>query len=273
MRAVDSPIPAHAQPDFTDAERQQGIFLPCVCRPDEDITVLRAEDGPGMPTTVVARERLGEDIVRLVLLPSLPFPFRPGQFVHVVGPTGIIRPYSLANEPDAPLELHVRRIATGALSPWLCDEVEVGHELHIRGPFGHCHYRRGTPEQPLLLAGFSTGIAPMLGIVRDAVEQGHTGPIDLFFATASSLGLYVRAELDALAQQHSDVRIHYSTLQGGDANRPVAEMILATIDDLPHRKIFLSGSPLGVLKLDERLRSSTEEPLDITSDPFYFGRG
>ena len=117
---------------------------------------------------------------RLRLRPEGSFDYQPGQYVQLRRPDGLARSYSLASLPrEGWLELHVRRVTDGRMSSWIFDELHVGGRLELRGPFGDCHYEPGRPEQPLLLAGLGTGLAPLYGIARDALESGHTGPVQL----------------------------------------------------------------------------------------------
>jgi CDP-4-dehydro-6-deoxyglucose reductase, E3 len=270
MRAVDSIVPQHAQPHFTAGEIAAGLFLPCVCRPVSDLVIAALDDEPGLATSVLRHEHVGDGVAILELLPSLPFLFRPGQFVHVLGPGNVPRPYSLASEPDGPLELHVRRIEGGAVSPWLADGVRRGDRVLVRGPFGRCHYGPGQPERALLLAGTGTGLAPLLGILRDALSGGHRGPIVLVHGARTSAGLYARSELERIADAHRNVRVHFSVLD--DVGRvPGAalldDVVVRLFAELTDPRVFTSGSASMVQRIEQRLRELAPA-IEITSDPF-----
>src|ERR1019366_6954129 len=122
--------------------------------------------------------------------------YRAGQFVSLFREDGLARSYSLASLPgEGALELHVRKIPGGAMSGWLYSQALHSQALHsqsldraqpgaqsgvpvwIQGPSGNCFYVPGKADEPLLLAGAGTGLAPLYGIARDALQQGHSGPI------------------------------------------------------------------------------------------------
>ncbi|MEM7203143.1 MAG: FAD-binding oxidoreductase [Planctomycetota bacterium] len=154
-----------------------------------------------MSTEVHSVEQVADDVARLRLLPTKPFAYRPGQYVDVLHTDGAARSYSLASLPtDGVLELHVRRLPKGHVSGWL-HERQPGDTITVRGPFGQCYYLPDPPTQKLLLAGAGTGLAPLLGIVRDALQQGHAGPIDLIHGGLRPERLYLRQELRELGHE------------------------------------------------------------------------
>src|ERR1043166_2559493 len=103
MRAVEGEIPAAAQNGLKDTLRVQGYFLPCVCRPEGDLeAALPGADIVGRTAAQVeAKERLNRDILRLRLRCDRPFSYRPGQFLHLHRPDGLLRSYSIASLPQA----------------------------------------------------------------------------------------------------------------------------------------------------------------------------
>jgi ferredoxin-NADP reductase len=58
-----------------------------------------------------------------------------------------------------------------------------------------------------VLAGTGTGLAPLLGIARDALARGHRGPIVLHHGARSRAGLYADAEVRELARRHPTLEV------------------------------------------------------------------
>lgn len=160
--------------------------------------------------TVTCKQQLGPDVYRVVLAPLRPIHFKPGQHIVLRRRDGVARYYSLANldETGHRLEVHVKRVPNGVLSTWICDSLEQGDVIRIMGPFGSCTYRDTPPNTPLLFIGSGSGIAPLSGVIRDALEHGHFGPIHVYHGSRNASGLYLHDELRALAAAFPNVRYH-----------------------------------------------------------------
>lgn len=272
MRATAGEVPADAQKGLKDAWKVEGLFLACACKPASNLAIADVDaDRIAVRATLVARERLSHEVVRLRLRPAEPFGYRAGQFVSLVRDDGLTRPYSLASLPgDDTLELHVRRVAGGQMSSWLCDAIEPGDELRVRGPSGECFYV-AEPDQPLLLAGTSTGLAPLLGVVRDALGQGHEGPITLLHGSLREDGLYLGAELAALARAHDNLTVVRCVLHGPASGGVVVgslEALLLAQPDLKRSRAWLCGAPGLVTPLKKKLFIAGMPLRAIATDPF-----
>jgi NAD(P)H-flavin reductase len=280
MRALEGHVPATAQRGLRDAWKSQGLFLACACRPTSDMVVSLPDAlGTEVSARVVGREVLSDDVVRLLIEPTEPFDFRAGQFVNIVRPEDhVARPYSIASLPsNGPLEFHVRRIPGGQLSPWLCDDATPGASVALRGPSGECFYL-ATQDQPLILAGTSTGLAPLLGVVRDALTHGHRGPIALYHGSLHASGLYLRDELNALAATHANVDTCCTVLRGpapdGVLLEPLEDVLFARHSDtLSGGRAWLCGAPDFVKGLKKRLFLAGMPLRSISSDPFLQAAG
>ena len=275
MRAVEGTPPADSQKDLGPALRLRGHFLACVCRPDEDLTVALPAEGESTLTAVVRRlEPLNGDILRVDLLLDAPFDYRAGQFLNLFRDNALGRSYSLASVPglDEHLELHVRRLPDGRVSGWIHDELRVGQTVPVRGPGGNCFYVPGQPEQPLLLIGTGSGLAPLYGIMRDALRQGHSGPIRLFHGSRSADGLYLTGELRELARAHAQLD-YVPCVSGPDvpahhAAGRVHDVALTDTPDLKSWRVFLCGHPEMVQQAQIRAYLAGASLNDIHADAF-----
>ncbi len=287
LRAVEGDVPAEAQRSLKEPERRQGWFLACCCRIEGAAGVLEVELAPEsrpQPARVHEREEIGDDIVRLRLILENEFGYTPGQFVNLVRHDGLARPYSLASIPDdGVLELHVKVVPDGRMSGWVDRSLDVGDPVSLEGPFGSCFYVPGRPDQPLILAGVGTGLAPLLGIARDALRRGHTGPIDLFHGARDASRLYATDLLRELEARHESFRYHPCALRkaepvsGAEATgaeslvsvRPVGDVVLEkTSRRLAEARIFLCGAPDFVQDLRKRLFIAGASLSGIHADPF-----
>jgi len=160
-----------------------------------------------------------------------------------------VRSYSVASVPqqDPFIEFHVARVEGGRMSTWLHEQARPGDTLELMGPAGNCFYVPGDSGQPLLLIGTGTGLAPLYGIVRDALRQGHTGPIHLFSGSVTPQGLYLVDELCALANAHDTVHYYPCVLRGdgtpGIHEASIDAFALETAGPLKGWKVYLCGNP------------------------------
>jgi CDP-4-dehydro-6-deoxyglucose reductase, E3 len=217
-------------------------------------------------------------VLRVELEAPAGLAYRAGQYLHLERQGGVARPYSLASVPGSPrLELHVRRIAGGAMSEWLA--TALGEPVSLRGPFGECFYFDQEPERPLLLAGTGTGLAPLLGVARAALGARHRGPIHLYHGSASVQGLYLREELSRLAACAPNLRVVCSVLSAegsAEASTPGCPVLAHTLDrlilddplDFADCRVYLCGNPDLVARLRQRVYLSGAPRSRIHCDPF-----
>lgn len=270
-------IPETAQRGLKDTLRAQGYFLACSCEPTADIAVSL----PGAEARTRARisglESLNDTVLRVRLRTETPLSYFAGQFVSVFREDGLARSYSLASLPhENELELHVRRIPGGAMSEWLHARALPDTPVWLQGPSGNCFYAPGKTEEPLLLAGAGTGLAPLYGIVRDALRQGHTGPIRLFHGALTPEGLYLTGELEALARAHDNFHYVRSVLRDGGGgcignNAEVGELdqcILGRFKSLAGWKGYVCGDAVLVNSLRKKLFLAGMASKAIYADAF-----
>lgn len=251
MRSLDNSPPVSAQVGLRDTLQKQNYFLACICRPEQNMTVaLPNQQGASIEATVTQKQLLTPDIVHLVLEYQTQFNFFAGQFVNLTRSDGLTRSYSIANIPqhEKILEFHIRRLPNGQFSRWIYDELELGTQLTISEAQGFCHYLPGRAEQPLMLIGTGSGLAPLYGILSDALAQNHKGPIHLFHGSRNLNGLYFIDQMRELAAEFDN--FHYTACLSGEgiesdhAQRGRAhDVALSSIETLSGWRIFLCGHP------------------------------
>jgi NAD(P)H-flavin reductase len=275
MRCTGGDPGGAARAGLKETLRAQGYFLACQSQPAGDLELAPAADADlFIAAEVAAMAELGADVRQLLLKPLAPFDYRPGQFINLRGAGGIVRSYSLASHPrDAgTLELHVRRYRNGAMSGWIFGSLRAGQRVEIQGPNGTCFYLPRDRAQPLLLIGTGTGLAPLLGIVRDALSRGHTGPIRLYHGSRSEGGLYMDGTLAALSARAPN--FSYARCVSGDAARGglragrADDLAFADLPALGGWGVFLCGNPPMVESAKKRAYLAGADLKDIHADPF-----
>lgn len=265
------PGPA-AQQGLAPALREQGYFLACVSRPTTDL-VIAAGPAPAVPAEIVEVLEIGAGVVRVRVRPDEDMPYRAGQYVQVVRDDNLVRAYSLASVPgeDPLLELHVRVHRQGQMSGWLASAAP-GTRVSLRGPAGGCFYTDGRAEQPLLLAGTGTGLAPLWAILRDALRRGHTGPITLIHGALDASGFYLVAALKDMAQALTNFRYVRCAMSGepedGLEIGELGAVMARVFPEVKGARVFLCGNPDLVVKMKRQCFMRGAAMRDISVDAF-----
>jgi NAD(P)H-flavin reductase/ferredoxin len=275
MRAVQGVPPAAAQNGLKPTLRAQGYFLACLCKPQDTMEVVLAGEDvvPRTPAIVVAKEALNADILRLSLRCKRPLDYQAGQFAHLTRADGLTRSYSLAGLPNADgiIDLHIRRLSGGAMSVWIHETLSVGDTVEVTGPFGNCFYVPDAPAQGILLIGTGSGLAPLWGILSDALRQGHSGPIHLYHGSWKPEGLYL---VEALQRLRSEVpNFHYvpcvdSGAWAGYREGRADQIALADLPNLKGWRVYLCGHPDMVKSTKKRAFLAGASLQEIYADPF-----
>ena len=151
-----------------------------------------------IPVRIAAKEAVAKGVCALTLVAAdggeLPA-FTAGAHVDVHLPGGLVRQYSLCNDPA---ETH--RYVLGVLleaasrggSKAVHDQLEPGQTLRVGIPRNHFPLRPG--RRSLLIAG-GIGITPILAMARQLANEGTT--FEFHYAASSLERMAFRAEIEA----------------------------------------------------------------------------
>lgn len=261
LKHEDGELPPEAQSGLRPSQAEQGYFLACQCRPAGPLRAALPDSASFYGRARVTAKFLpAPEVCALRLRPEEPFDYRAGQFLALRRPDGLQRSYSLASVPnlDRTLEIHVKRLPGGQMSNWLHDDLEAGALLEIQGPYGDCYYSAADLDQPLLLVGTGTGLAPLIGITRDALQMGHRGEIWLYHGSRYPSGIYHSEELRALEAKHPNLTYQacvsdkipqpsqIGTGAGDRRRRRADDAAFVDFKNLKGWRIYLCGNPAMV---------------------------
>lgn len=281
LKTEQNDASASAQQGLKRTAIEQGFFLSCQQKAgllteanfiDEKLLYIRAE--------LVSKNNLATDICQLFIKPELPFTYRAGQFINLKNPQGIVRSYSIASIPSDgnTLEIHVHRKRNGLMSQWILDEFNAGDCIDIQGPIGECFYSTEELNSPITMIGTGTGAAPLIGILRDALYQGHQGPISFYHGARNFDSLYLHQILLDIEAKNSNVNYRPSlssdtdnSLQAqdidkGHCNDIALSEIIVSADTL----LFLCGNPWMVKQTKTKAFLSGIASQNIYTDPFEY---
>ncbi len=243
--------PLDAKPEaLTAAQREQGWRLACQCRVVDDLCVeVYDPQRDGLPATVAQLDWPSTNVLRLRVVPERPLRYRVGQHVLLWTATGVARPYSLASVAgeDPWLEFHIDCRHQGAFSD-AARQFRAGDALRLgelRG--GALHYDPDWQQRPLLLMASGTGLAPLYGVLREALRQGHEGAIRLLHVAASAEEHYLASELNGLASAHAQLEIQL--VNAAELPAALAELRLVSRQTIA----LLCGQPASVETFSRRL--------------------
>lgn len=250
LRSLNVTPPASAQKGLKDVLQHQKYFLACLCYPQDDMTISMTPPVDFFTqASVIGKESLNRETLLLTLQTKQPLDFYAGQFVNLKRADGLVRSYSIANSRvhAHKLTFHIRRLAGGCFSEWAHQELNVGDTLSISEPQGLCYYLPNNPAQNMLLIGTGSGLAPLAGIISEALHHGHSGEIHLYHGSREMDGLYWIEEMQQLAQQQ--LNFHYTPcVSRGDAPQGVAagranDVAMSRLPNLKNWRVYLCGHP------------------------------
>lgn len=233
-----------------------GHVLPCVARIRGEVRLAPPElERLSIGAEILSRRELGGGVFEIGLAPLKAMEYSGGQHVQVVREDGLSRSYSIASLPDDDFlfRIHVRRVAGGAMSEWLCDRAAIGGRVNLFAPQGECRYRCDMSGRSLLLLATGSGAGAMRAVARDALASVHRGAIVLYHGVRDARDLYLHDALVDLAREHASFR-YVPCLSGAHAADwpdPVfAGRVTAAAfgpgTDLASTEVFLCGLPAMV---------------------------
>ncbi len=200
--------------------------------------------------TGIIEETADVKTIRLAARRPLLFHYDPGQFVTVIAVIEgreVRRSYSLASTPSRPnsIEITVKRLPGGLVSNWLCDHLEVGDSLKVKGPLGRfsCFNH---PAGKLLFLAAGSGIVPIMSMLRWIVDTDAKVDVKLLLSFRTPADIIYRQELELFAARYDNVDLHL-TITGdapewqGHMGRIDESMLAETVPDLSQRQVFLCG--------------------------------
>lgn len=244
-------LPSDSRPDaLSDEQRRLGWRLACQCQVVEDLHVETFDPvRDGLPATVSGLDWLSSSVLRLRLQPQRPLRYRAGQHLVLWAAGQIARPYSLASLPedDRFLEFHLDCRHPGQFSD-AARQLQLGDPMRLgelRG--GALHYDPDWQQHPLWLLAAGTGLAPLFGILREALRQDHQGPIRIIHLAHDSSEHYLAKPLAALAANRAQLSVELWT--GAELTAALAQLRLVS----RQTQALLCGHPDSVEAFARRL--------------------
>ncbi|MGJ0484018.1 MAG: 2Fe-2S iron-sulfur cluster-binding protein [Methylomicrobium sp.] len=275
VQSLDAKPPEKAQGDLKDTLKSTGHFLACQCHPEQPMTLRLSKEAVSFADGMVAvNEPLNRNTHLLIIKIKEAGRYKAGQFVNLQRSDGLTRSYSIANIPHASgtLEFHIRCLPEGRFSAWVHHNLKVGDSLRVSEPQGQCFYIPDRKEEGILMIGTGTGLAPLAGILADALAHNHSGPIRLFHGSRDHEDLYRIDEMRELAERHPNFSYTPCVSSGhapaGFTRGRANEAALAAHSSLARWRVFLCGHPDMVRTTQKQAYMKGAKLADIYCDAF-----
>ncbi|MBU2550129.1 MAG: 2Fe-2S iron-sulfur cluster binding domain-containing protein, partial [Proteobacteria bacterium] len=239
----------------------------------------------------IIRETPSTKTLRLIPLQGDPPPFRAGQYLNLsvrIDGSKTSRAYSISSPPGAPfLDVTVRRKENGFVSPYLLDRIEPGRVLESTGPHGEFYIDPLTGPADLVFLAGGSGITPFASMIRETAARDLPLNIHLLYGSRTPEDVIFEAELRALAEAHSNIRVDFiisEPPEGWSGRRGFldADTIASCLGSTRDRAFFICGpaqmhvlceKALEALGVPGRLirKEACGPPDDISLDPDWPG--
>lgn len=252
---TNAPVDGVSQKGLNLAKKEAGLFFTCQQSLNKDFEIFETgESGPAVEGKIISQERVSSSVVILKVELNSLFEYRAGQFVNIIREDQLCRSYSLASvSNDQTIELHVRKVPEGMMSNWLYDTDLVEQKISLSGPIGECYLNKEMVNDDLLLLGVGTGLAPLYGIVKEALDLDFKGKITLFHGGLRIDSLYLVEELKNLEQKNPGFHYFPAYLLGeskeGFVQGDLVELLKNHVFDLQKTTVMVCGDPDIVKKL------------------------
>jgi ferredoxin-NADP reductase len=185
--------------------------------------------------------------------------FLPGQYYNVrfavPGRTGLVqRAYSVASSPvpdPTVIDIGVREVPGGLISPKLVRGLKVGELVQVRGPVGRFTWTLDDGG-PVLLVGAGSGVVPLMSMIRYATATGLDTPMRLVCSSSSFEYSFYHRELTELAERSTWLEVvHTFTRDSIDARathhrRIDRSMLAEAVAGQPPERVYVCGPPAMV---------------------------
>jgi len=214
------------------------------------------------------------------------FTFKAGQhltFRRTFGGEELRRNYSVCVSPsEGALKIGVKKIAGGAFSNWVNDELKVGDELEVMAPHGSfCWSFDPEARREYVAFAGGSGITPILSLMKTALAMEPHSRFTLFYGNRTSIGVMFLEEIAGLKDLYIDRLSVFHFLEdeeeeielfNGRLDREKAEEILSTLVKASDVDAFFICGPGPMMDaVEEALTAKNVEKPRVLVERFTTG--
>ena len=264
---------------LTQKEKDSGWILSCTRSATSNLEIEIDDLGdlilpkPALfPCRVSSIDRVSKHVVRvsLRLPPTSRFNILPGQYVDIIGHSGIRRSYSVANHvTDNILEFHVGEVDGGCLSDYWFREAKMNDLLRLNGPLG-TFFLRSIKDQDVVFLATGTGIAPIKAMIESITllaPEEHPNSLTVFWGGRTLDDLYFDPSANHKLIRYVPV-LSRSAADWGGQQGYVQDAFLNEDPELSNCVVYACGSEKMIRSSFEILLKSGLPEKNFFSDVF-----
>lgn len=206
-------------------------------------------------------------------------PFLAGQHFNLEVAAGgtypAVEAYSASSSPwpdPRIIDVTVKEVSGGRVSPLLVRHIPVGAVLAIEGPLGYLTWNEADGS-PLALVGAGSGITPLMAMIRYAAAKDLDVPVRLLHSSKDRAHAIFGDQLDRLADQYRWLQVvHTFTADpveptGSYHRRVDHDMLADTFADIAGSCLAYVCGPFAlVTHVEEQLLRLGVQPGRLTSE-------
>src|SRR5665213_3510336 len=207
--------------------------------------------------------------------------FLPGQYYNVrltvPGRSGPVqRAYSVGSSPvpdPSIIDLGVRGVPGGLISPRLVGDLAAGDRVEVRGPVGRFTWTTDDGG-PVLLVGAGSGVVPLMSMIRYAVAADLDVPMRLVCSSSNFDYAFYHRDLSYLSERFSWLKVvHTFTRDPLDPrashHRRIDQIMIAEVvaEQFP-RRTYICGPPALVEDVQKWLTELGVNPATVLVEKY-----
>lgn len=176
---------------------------------------------------------------------------------------------AMAGYGDKSLTLTIMISPEGEVSPYVYDDLKVGDQVELRGPFGR--YFVWTPEEPrpVLLVGGGSGVLPVRAMLQAHQQSGSATPMKLLYSAKTYADLLYKADFLNSPDVTVTLTKNHPKDWKGSLGRINAKLLQRLIDQLGTAPVcYVCGMSSFVEAVSEALQALGIPPQDIKTERF-----
>jgi ferredoxin-NADP reductase len=222
--------------------------------------------------TLQRREEIAEGTFAFYFEKPAGFAFKAGQSVSLAlreppsAPNSARRTFSLVSAPFEPELAVATRLREASAFKQALKMLPLGATVRLTGPLGKMTLHEDSTRTAVFIAG-GIGITPFISMLRQAIHDRLRQPLLLLYSNRSPDRAAFLTELQDLARQHDNFRLHAKMTTGRD--RVSDETIRNFVGDAAAPIYYLVGPPAFVGAITEALMRLGVNSNALQSEMFY----